>query len=142
MGLNYYNADEWRLFIHSSKQSLKSVLLHNGNGHAAVPIGHSVTMSEKYNEIKTVIELLDYNKHNWIICIDLKMVNFLLGQQSGYTKFPCFLCGIATQGINTGILKCWPPREKLVIGEHNVVNEPLVDPGKIVFPPLHIKLGS
>ena len=23
---------------------------------------------------------------------DLKMVNFLLGQQSGFTKYPCFLC--------------------------------------------------
>ena len=30
--------------------------------------------------------------HKWIICVDLKLVKFRLGQQSGYTKFPCFLC--------------------------------------------------
>ena len=30
--------------------------------------------------------------HKWIICVNLKLVKFRLGQQSGYTKFPCFLC--------------------------------------------------
>ena len=29
--------------------------------------------------------------HNWVICVDLKMVNFLLGQQPDYAKFPSFL---------------------------------------------------
>ena len=29
----------------------------------------------------------------------------------------------------------------MVIGEHNVIYEPLVDRSKIIFPPLHIKLG-
>ena len=27
------------------------------------------------------------------------------------------------------------------VGEKNIVNEPLVDRNRIVFPPLHIKLG-
>ena len=42
IGLPEYNPDEWRLFIDSSKRSLKCVLLHNGNKFACVPIGHSV----------------------------------------------------------------------------------------------------
>lgn len=37
-----YNPSEWRLFIDSSKTSLKGVLLHNGNLFASVPIVHSV----------------------------------------------------------------------------------------------------
>ncbi len=31
MGLQRYDSNEWRLFIDSSKRSLKCVLLHNGN---------------------------------------------------------------------------------------------------------------
>ena len=44
MGLSKYNSDEWRLFIDSSKRSLKYVLLHKGNKFACVPIGHSVVV--------------------------------------------------------------------------------------------------
>lgn len=36
-----YKPEDWRLFIDSSKESLKAVLLHNGNKFAAVPIAHS-----------------------------------------------------------------------------------------------------
>jgi len=38
--------------------------------------------------------------------------------------------------------KDWPVREELVpCRARNVINNPLVDREKIVFPPLHIKLG-
>ena len=38
--------------------------------------------------------------------------------------------------------KDWPLREELVpCKERNVINDPLVDRGRILFPPLHIKLG-
>ena len=60
--------------------------------YISVPIGHSVHLKEEYGHIKKVLELLKYDDHNWIICVHLKMVNFLLGQQGGYTKYPCFLC--------------------------------------------------
>jgi hypothetical protein len=33
-----------RLFIDSSKLSLKAVLLHNGNQHPSIPVGHAVHM--------------------------------------------------------------------------------------------------
>ena len=36
-----HNALDWRLFIDSSKLSLKAVLLHNGNTLPSVPVGHS-----------------------------------------------------------------------------------------------------
>ena len=87
-----YNPEEWRLFLKSSKRNLKCVLLHNGNRYGAVPVGHSTVLKEQQDGIRTIMDLLKYHKHGWIICVDMKMVSLLLGQQKGYTKFPCFLC--------------------------------------------------
>jgi hypothetical protein len=90
-GLSEYNPSEWRLFIDSSKRSLKCVLLNNGNKYGPIPIGHSTRMKEEYKAIALVLEKINYQEHQWVICVDL-MVNCLLGQQSGYTNYPCFLC--------------------------------------------------
>ena len=92
MGLSAYCSNDWRLFIDSSKRSLKCVLLHNGNQYGSIPIRHFVTLKENYENIKVVLERLKYCVHQWLICVDLKIVNFLLGQQEGHTKYPCFLC--------------------------------------------------
>jgi hypothetical protein len=86
IGLSDYNPSEWCLFIDSSKRSLKCVLLNNGNKYGSVPIGHSTRMKEEYKAISLVLEKVNYQEHQWVICVDLKMVNFLLGQQSGCTK--------------------------------------------------------
>ena len=92
MSLKRFDSNKWRLFIGCSKRSLKCVLLHNGNKFSAVPIGHSMSLKEQYQNDKLVLGKIAYFDHNWIICVDLKTVNFLLGQQSGYTKLACFLC--------------------------------------------------
>ena len=39
LGSPEYKPDEWRLFIDNSKQSLKCVLLHNGNKFDSIQIG-------------------------------------------------------------------------------------------------------
>ena len=39
LGLQHKPSD-WRLFIDSSKRSLKGVLLHNGNKYPSIPIAH------------------------------------------------------------------------------------------------------
>ena len=54
------------------------MLLHNGNKFACVSIGHSVIVKH-YLNVKMVLKKLRYNEHNWAICVDFKMVNFLLG---------------------------------------------------------------
>ena len=90
LGIENYDASEWRLFNDSSKLSLKCVLLHNRNVLSSIPIAHSVHAKESYGEVKTVLSLLGYDQLRWVICVDLKMVNFLLGQQAGYTKYPSF----------------------------------------------------
>ena len=87
-----YGPVEWRLFIDSSKRSLKAVLLHNGNKYASIPVGHSVHLKECYENLELVLRKLCYSDHKWTLCGDLKVISMLLGQQSGYTKFPCFLC--------------------------------------------------
>ena len=142
MGIPEYKPQDWRLFIDSSKRSLKCVLLHNGNKYASIPIGHSTLLKEKYNNIKQVLEKLNYCDHQWLICVDLKMVNFLLGQQSGYTKYPCFICLWDSRARSDHwVKKEWPERITLTVNECNVINEPLVPREKIILPPLHIKLG-
>ena len=70
------------------------------------------------------------------------MVNFLLGQQSGYTKHPCFLCMWDSRDkTNHWVKKYWEPRITLRAGDKNIINEPLVTRDRAILPPLHIKLG-
>ena len=90
MGLSAYCSNDLRLFIDSSKRRLKFVLLHNGNQYGSIPIGQSVTLKENYENIKVVFKRLKYCVHQWLICVDLKMVNFLVEQQGGHTKYSCF----------------------------------------------------
>ena len=81
------------------------MLLHNDAKHTygAVPIGHSTKLKEDYESIKAVLEMMKYGDHKWVVCVDIKMVNFLLGQQSGFTKFPCFsVTGIVGTEVITG----------------------------------------
>ena len=142
MGLSKYNSDEWRLFIDSSKRSLKCVLLHKGNKFACIPIGHSVVIKKHYLNVKTVLNKLGYSEHNWTVCVDYKMVKFLLGKQEGYTKYPCFLCYWDRPAITQHwVKKGWSAREDLAVGDKNIINEPLVGRDRIILPPLHIKLG-
>ena len=142
MSLSAYRSNNWRLFTDSSKRSLKCVLLHNGNQYGSIPIGHSVTLKKNYENIKVVLERLKYCVHQWLICVDLKMVNFLLGQQGDHTKYPCFLCYRDSRANEEHwVRKEWPPRNTIKPGEKNIVNNFLIDRKNIILPPLHIKLG-
>ena len=109
-GVAQYEPKDWRLFIDSSKRSLKCVLLHNGNQFASVPIAHLTTLKEKYEAVKYELEKIGYDQHKWFICVDLKMVKFLLGQQC-----PCFLCMWDSRDHAQHYTKMdWPLREELV----------------------------
>ncbi|GBM37175.1 hypothetical protein AVEN_14950-1 [Araneus ventricosus] len=87
-----HNSQEWCLFIDSSKNSLKEVLLHNGNKHPSIPVGYAVHTKEIYENLKHMSSSIEYIKHSWHICADLKVIDVLVGLQAGYTKFCCFLC--------------------------------------------------
>lgn len=137
-----YDTDQWRLFIDSSKTSLKAVLLHNSNKYASIPIAHSVHLKESYENVKTILEAIKYEQHKWEVCGDLKIISMLLGQQSGYTKYPCFICLWDSRDRDEHyVTEDWPVRKTLKPGDPNIIHEPLIDPKKVLLPPLHIKLG-
>jgi hypothetical protein len=101
---------------------LKAVLLHNSKVLASIPLAHSKKLSESHETLKLVLEKINplnaelnsiyyslallgahhslhvsririkYQEYEWQLCGDLNVIGLLLGQQRGYTKFPCFLC--------------------------------------------------
>ena len=90
-----------------------------------------------------VLHKLHYSEHNWAICINFKMINFLLGQQGGYTKHPCFLCYWDSHTTDQHWIKRdWLAQEDLAVGNKNIINKPLVNWDCIILPLLHIKLGG
>ncbi|GBN88272.1 hypothetical protein AVEN_206306-1 [Araneus ventricosus] len=48
-------------------------------------------MKETYETLKHMLSSIEYSKHSWHICADLKVIAVLVGLQAGYTKFFCFL---------------------------------------------------
>lgn len=139
---SHYDPEEWRLFIDSSKSSLKAVLLHNGNEKPSLPLVHATGLKETYESMELLLELLNYREHTWSICGDLKVISLLLGLQLGYTRHMCFLCLWNSREDGKHFKqKDWPSRGENVIGQYNVKYAPLVDPNKVHLPPLHIKLG-
>ncbi|GBP73879.1 hypothetical protein EVAR_82708_1 [Eumeta japonica] len=146
--LNDLDPVQWRIFIDSTKRSLKAVLLHNGGFYASIPVGHFVHLKKN---LELVLCKLKYKDHGCQECGDFKILGMLPGQQSGLTKFirsllshrhkNFFLCLLDSRDrANHWTKMCWPPR-MFNVGEKNVLHETLVPPHKVLLPPLHIKLG-
>ena len=141
LGLRY-DGMEWRLFIDSSKWSLKAVLLNKGNKFSSVPVGHPVEMKESHKSMELILSALNYQEHKWLICGDLKVVGIILGVQGGYTKYPCFLClWDSCVDDQHYVRQEWPWKQGLKPGSRNVLFHSLVEPSKTLFPLVHMKLG-
>ena len=126
---------EWRLFIDSSKLSLKAVLLHNGNRLHSIPVGHAVHMKETYANMTALLDSIKYAEHKWKIRFDLKVIVVLLEMQKGYTMYCGFLCMCDSRDRKSHYIKAdWPARN-LHSSEKNVVAKPLVDPNDVFLPP-------
>jgi hypothetical protein len=87
-----YNPDQWRLFIDSSKVSLKVVLLHNGRRFLSIPLACAANMKESYESMNLLLGKIKYDEFKWKLCGDLKLVALLVGMQLRHTKSCCFLC--------------------------------------------------
>ena len=74
-----HNPEEWRVYVDSSKFSLKVVLLNNGNIHPLIPVAHSVNMNEAYKNIILLLKAGSYSKCGWQIYGELRVIGFLLG---------------------------------------------------------------
>ena len=64
MGVKEYSNTDWRLFIDSSKRSLKCVLLHTGNTYGSIPMAHSIKMKEEYETVAFILKKINYAEHN------------------------------------------------------------------------------
>lgn len=52
--------EKYRLFIDSSRSSLKVALLHNGNQLETLPVAYSTTMKETRQNFETILQKLNY----------------------------------------------------------------------------------
>ena len=137
-----HSIEAWRLFIDSSKTSLKAVLLHNGNRYASVPVAYSANLKETYEKMSLLKKKIRYREYNWRICGDLKVITILMGMQTGYTKYCCFICEWDSRDRKQHYIKKeWPIRVRMQPGSKNVLRVPLVERDKVIMPPFHIKLG-
>jgi len=63
-------SDEWRLFIDSSKGSLKAVLLHDGNALPSIPVAHAFGIKESDDSMKQLLtysmEQSPSSEANWV----------------------------------------------------------------------------
>jgi len=99
-------------------------------------------MKETYENMDLLLKAISYSKCGWKICGDLKDIGLILGVQSGYTKFYCFLREWDGRGKDKHYkMKVWPIRENSVPGgKLSEINRQLTK--KIFFlPPPLIKFG-
>ena len=137
-----FNPDQWRLFIDSSKVSLKVFYSTTEIKFPSIPLAHSANMKKRYESMKLLLGKIKYDELKFKLCGDLKVVAPLLGMQPGYTKYCCFLCEWGNRDKkNHYVNKLWPQRTSLTPGEKNVVSPPLVLPGNIFLPPFAHKAG-
>ena len=57
-----HRTEEWRLFIDSSKLSLKAVLLHNENTLPSILVGYAAHMKETYENMKNFLQCINYEQ--------------------------------------------------------------------------------
>jgi hypothetical protein len=99
-------------------------------------------MKDSYENMKLLLEKIQYEKYNRNIHGGCKVIAVLLGLQLGCTKFCYFLCDCDSRDRKHHYIKNqWPKRESLIPTQKNVVNTPLINPEKVYLPALHIKLG-
>ena len=64
-----HDLPEWVLIIDFTKLSLKAVLLHDGKHHPSIPVGHALHMNETYENLKQLLNKLEYSKFGWHIVV-------------------------------------------------------------------------
>lgn len=150
-----YTASEWRLFMDSSTSSFKACLIYNrpssdSKKMPVIPLLYSTSsvnqdkLTESYEDLRTVLDLLNYRDENWLICCDFKILNVLIGLKGSYCKFCCIFCLWDSRDRKDHWTdKNWPQRTDYSQANpaENLIYPALVPIDRILMPPLHIKLG-
>lgn len=135
------NSNKWYFFINSSYSSLKAVLLHNRNMYPFL-LAHFVQLKEEYNSIKILLDTLKYEKYGLEVIGNLKMMTFLMFLKGSFTKFPCYPCLWDSRNTVAGYHKRDCPQWTGFSVRKNIKWEPLLDPWKVLFLPLHWALWN
>ncbi|XP_031637078.1 uncharacterized protein LOC116349672 [Contarinia nasturtii] len=139
-----YKKEKWRIFIDSSKRSLKAVLLYENSTIKPVPIFYGVGTKETDDSMEMIINSVNYNEHMWRVNCDFKVLALLTGLNKAYCKYCCPFCKWDSRwkGGNHYDKKNWPLRtERGRVGYYSIVRKPIIERSKVMIPNLHIKLG-
>ncbi|OAF67395.1 hypothetical protein A3Q56_04878 [Intoshia linei] len=137
-----YYPEKWYLFIDKSTSNLKVILIHVDQSYPLFIIGYLNTKKESYDNIKLMLNYINYDNFGWRICGDFKILAFLMGIKTGNVKYPCFFCLFRGKNKTDHYSRnCWHPREDYIIREFSVYQDPLINKSKIILPPLYITLG-
>ena len=101
-------------------------------------------MKETYDDLKQLLNIIEYKMYSWYLCGDWKVVALLIGLQQGYSlQNTCvFYCEWDSRAMALHFLgKEWTCSENVGVGQKNSQHPAMVEAGKILLPPLHIKLG-
>jgi hypothetical protein len=107
MGDKEYDPSTWRLFIDSSKRSLKAVLLHNSNVLPSISLAHSTKLSESYETLKLgwCLKKLNTTSMSVKYAVIWRSLDCCWDSKEGTQYFPVsYASGIAGSGTNIGIL--------------------------------------
>lgn len=78
------------IFVDSSMQCLKAMLLDKGNIMPSIPIACTNHKKDKYENVKEILSCVNYKTFQWHIYGDLKVTAVLMGLQKGYKRIPLF----------------------------------------------------
>jgi hypothetical protein len=124
-----YDEREWKLFVVSSKRSLKEVLLDSNNKYTPVLVAGTIHLKEMYKNLEIFLNKTQYKEHGWLNRAHLKVLRMLMSQQLGYKKYPCFLCEYDCRAWSQhSKQKQLPSRVSIMPGAKNTAWESLVDP--------------
>ena len=95
-------------------------------------------MKKTYEVMKTCLEAINYSKHKWKLCADLKATSLIIGLQLSYTKCMCVLrLSESRDDRNHFKKKAWEPHKNSTVGRFNMKHTLLVNPDNVLLQYLH-----
>jgi hypothetical protein len=122
--------------------SLKTLLVHEGIILPSIPVACAIHKKETYENVKEILNCMNYKIYQWYICSNLKVITTFMGLQKSYAKFYCFLCmwDSCARSVLYSKKNC-PLYKSHTLTTKNIAHQSLVDPLKVLLIHLYIKLG-